>query len=176
MDWERCRTPPRTAVQGSIRRIQSDSSAFRALAVAARSLRRVSARIPLRESQPGKSAASDWLSLRQLPCKRGDLGLDFLKRPRLAMRFPTRWLLDLDDLKPVPRAELSKRTGASCLQMPLRLLPLLPHKQGVPTWTGRWKKLRNGRMNMHCALNHGVGRLCIHDIQQDVNHFIPASP
>jgi hypothetical protein len=29
-------------------------------------------------------------------------------------------------------------------------------------------------MNMHCTLNGGVGSLCIHLIQQDVNEFVAA--
>jgi len=34
------------------------------------------------------------------------------------------------------------------------------------------EKFRNRRMNMHCALYYRIRRLCIHDVQQDVNDFI----
>ena len=35
--------------------------------------------------------------------------------------------------------------------------------------------LRDRRMNMHCALDDRVWRLRIHDVQQNVNHFIPSN-
>jgi len=35
-----------------------------------------------------------------------------------------------------------------------------------------WEILRNRRMNVHGALDDCVGRLRIHDVQQDVNDFI----
>ena len=40
----------------------------------------------------------------------------------------------------------------------------------------RWKIFRNGWMNMHCALDSGVGRFGIHHVQQNVDYFITASP
>ena len=38
------------------------------------------------------------------------------------------------------------------------------------------EKFCNRWMDMHCALDERIRRLRIHDVQQNVNHFIPSGP